>query len=141
MRRMLTLLALLASLLGAATPKDVTARWVGTWTAPEGWVYQADAVLEAGADNKVTGAIQWTLVKSPRPAEQGKLGLTGLEFVRGTFLPEAGMVRLEGWSLSDPNQILGMDRYRLILSDDGAVLGGITYHNGPWTGQILLRKQ
>ena len=133
--------ALLGPLLGAAIPKDIDARWLGNWTAPEGWVYKADAVLEVDNENKVVGAIQWTLVKSPRPEEQGKLGLTGVEFVRGVFLPEGGVVQMEGWSLDDPHHILGTDKYRLILSDDGSVLGGITYHHGPWTGQILLQKQ
>jgi hypothetical protein len=52
--------------------------------------------------------------------------MTGTEYVKGTFLPEAGVVKMEGWSLEDPNHILGTDQYRLILSDDGKVLGGIT---------------
>lgn len=120
---------------------DIAARWAGLWTAPEGWIYRADAVLEVDKENHVTGAIHWTLIKSPRPEEQGKLGLTGIEHVRGVFLPEAGVVRMEGWSLEDTNRILGTDKYRLLLSDDGQVLGGITYHHGPWNAQILLQRQ
>jgi hypothetical protein len=132
---------LLVPLLGAAAPKDLAARWHGFWTAPEGWIYEADVVLTVDASNQVSGPIQWTLIKSPRPAEQGKLGLKGIEHVRGVFLPEAGVVRLEGWSLEDTNKILGMDKYRLVLSDDGKVLGGITFHHGPWNAQILLLRE
>jgi hypothetical protein len=132
--------ALLLPPLRAASPKDLAARWIGYWTAPEGWIYRADTVLEVDNDNAVTGVIQWTLLKSPRPEEQAKLGLTGTEHVQGTFLPEAGAVRMEGVSLDDPNHILGVDKYRLILSDDAMTLGGITFHGGTWNAQILLRK-
>ena len=144
MRRALWVLfavLLLSPLLGAAAPQDLAARWHGFWTAPEGWTYEADVVLTVDAANQVSGPIHWTLLKSPRPAEQGKLGLSGIEHVRGVFLPEAGVLRLEGWSLDDPSKILGTDKYRLVLSDDGRVLGGITWHHGPWNAQILLQKQ
>ena len=125
----------------AASPQDVSATWHGYWLAPEGWVYEADMVLSADADNVVTGSIHWTLRKSPRPEEQGKLGMTGIEHVRGRLVPDAGVVRLEGVSLDDPNHILGTDKYRLILSDDAKMLGGITWHHGDWTAQILLKRQ
>jgi hypothetical protein len=131
---------LLAMSLAAASPQDVAARWLGYWTAPEGWIYRADLVLAVDPENRVTGAILWTLVKSPRPEEQAKLGLTGTEHVQGDFLPEAGVVRIEGTNLEDPSHILGLDKYRLILSDDATTLGGITSHQGTWTAQILLRK-
>jgi hypothetical protein len=133
--------AIIASSAGAATPQDLTATWHGFWIALEGWVYEADMVLAVDGGNNVTGSIQWTLRQSPRLNEQDKIGKTGVEYVKGTFLPDAGAVRMEGTLLDDPNHILGVDKYRLILSDDATVLGGITWHHGPWTGQILLHRR
>jgi hypothetical protein len=138
---LLAVIATPAATHAAATPKDLSATWHGFWTAPEGWVYEADMVLTADAGNNVTGSIHWTLRKSPRPEEQDKLGMTGIEHVKGRLLPEAGTVQMEGVALDDSNHILGMDKYRLILSDDARVLGGITWHHGDWTAQILLRRQ
>jgi hypothetical protein len=97
--------------------------------------------LAVDADDNVTGSTHWTLRKSPEEGERGKIGLTGVEHSRGIFLPNAGLLRLEGTSLDDPNTILAVDRYRLILSDDARVLGGITWHEGAWTGQMLLEKK
>ena len=141
----ITLFFLLAAVVvvpaSAAAPKDLTGNWHGFWSAPEGWLYEADMVLTVDAQNNVTGAIHWTLRKSPRPGEQGKIGLSGVENVKGIFLPECGMVRMEGMSLDDPNRVLGLDKYRLILSDDLQVLGGITAHHKLWTAQFLLKRK
>ncbi len=125
---------------GAADWNDLAGNWHGFWTAPEGWLYEADMVLMVDAQNNVTGAIHWTLRKSPRPGEQGKIGLSGVENVKGILLPECGMVRMEGISLEDPNRVLGLDKYRLILSDNLQALGGITSHHGKWTAQFLLKR-
>jgi len=125
----------------AASAKDLGGTWHGVWTADGEWVYEADMVLSVDAENNVTGSIHWTLRKSPRAAEQAKIGLTGVEYVKGLFLPDAGVVKLEGVSLDDPNHILGMDKYRLLLSDDATILGGITWHHGPWTAQFILKKK
>jgi len=127
----------------AASPADVTATWHGLWTSltDRGYLYEANLTLSADAANHVTGTIHWTLRQSPRANEQAKLNLTGVEYVKGTFFPDAGVVKMNGVSLDDPNHILGVDQYRLILSDDGKVLGGITYDHGPWTGQIQLGRQ
>lgn len=125
----------------AAAPGDLAGNWHGFWFAPEGWIYEADMALTVDARNNVTGAIQWTLRKSPRPGEQEKIGLGGVEKVKGVFLPECGMVRMEGISLEDPNRVLGLDKYRLILSDDFKVLGGITANHDLWTGQFMLKRK
>lgn len=126
---------------GAAGKKDLAATWHGFWSSPDGFLYEADLRLSVDEENNAVGSIHWTLRKSPRPQESAKIGLTGVEHVSGVFLPESGLARIEGISLDDPNQILGVDKYRLILSDDASVLGGITWNHGPWTGQILLHRQ
>jgi hypothetical protein len=49
---------------------------------------------------------------------------------------------LNGYKKDDPNTIFSLDRYRLAVSDDGLIMGGITFNNGTWTGQLnALRAQ
>ncbi len=114
--------------------------WNGHWTAPEGWVYAAAARLVVSSDQTVEGTITWTLQRSPRAEEAGKVGLTGVEHVRGTYDKQCRVVRLEGHRVDDPNEILGTDQYELVLAPSGASLGGITANHGPWTGQLLLTR-
>jgi len=141
----ITLLVLLFALStapqSAPSTRDIAGTWHGNWTSPEGFLYEAYMTLTVDGSNNVVGSIHWTLRKSPRPDLQAKIGVTGVEHVNGVFLPDAGVVRMEGTSLDDPNHILGMDKYRLIVSDDARVLGGITWDHGPWTGQFLLQRQ
>ena len=106
-----------------------------------GYVYEADAAFAVAPNNTVDGSISWTLRRSPKPEEQAKIGLTGVEHVSGIFLPDSGVLRLEGTSKDDPNIILELDKYRLILSDDASVLGGITWAGGSWEGQISLNRR
>jgi hypothetical protein len=115
--------------------------WAGQWTSPEGFIYLAELHVETAADGSAAGQINWTLGKSPRAQEQAKLGLTGVEFVKGTYNPASRTLSLDGVSKSDPNGILGLDKYRLILAENGIVLGGITWDHGSWRGLIsLVRK-
>ena len=122
--------------LPVASPK-VSGSWHGDWTSPEGFRYEADMQLTVDKDNNVTGEIHWTLRKSPRSEEQERVGLTGVEHVKGAFAPGARVLRMEGTSLDDPKHILGMDKYRLLLSDDGTRLGGSTSNHGSWPPRWL----
>lgn len=67
--------------------------------------------------------------------------MTGVEHTRGQFISNFGFLTLEGYALDDPNTILSMDRYRLVLSDDCTTLGGITRDNGDWNGQFIAKRQ
>jgi hypothetical protein len=96
--------------------------------------------LEMGADDGVQGQITWTLEQSPRKEEKSKIGLTGIEYVGGTFDPASGVLLMEGYEKDDPNTILGLDRYRLFLAENGTVIGGITWHHGEWTGLFLVES-
>ena len=71
------------------SPEDqvaIAAVWQGTWTA-DNFIYEAQLHLIPGAMNTVDGYIRWTLRRSPRANEQSRLGLKGIEYVRGTYLP------------------------------------------------------
>ncbi len=50
-------------------------------------------------------------------------------------------MRSEQRGSDDPNSVIGLDRYHLVLSDNGRVIGGITESHGSWQGVLsTLRK-
>jgi hypothetical protein len=70
-----------------------------------------------------------------------KVGSTAKESVSGEMAGE-GFFVLKGVVKEDPDNIVGLDQYRLALADNGDVIGGITRNNGSWTGQfIAVRSQ
>jgi hypothetical protein len=115
--------------------------WEGDWISPSGYWYHAEVHLQATSDRLVKGQIDWTLKKSPRPEEQSKLGLTGVEFVKGSYDPASRVLVLDGYDKTDPNVILGLDKYRLLLAENNTVLGGITWDNGSWRGLFGLSRK
>jgi hypothetical protein len=126
----------------AASPEDqaaLTSTWHGTWTA-SGFIYEAEVHLTVDQINGADGYIKWVLRQSPRPEEKDKIGLGGTEYVRGTYLSAARLLRIDGYKLDNANSVIGLDKYRLILSDDTKILGGITWNHGSWLGQLLLTR-
>ena len=121
----------------SAEASSVAGDWSGFWASLDGYFYTAELSLEMTEDGGVQGQIVWTLDQSPRKEESAKLGLTGIEYVRGTFDPASGVLLMEGYEKDDPNTILGLDRYRLVISEDGMVIGGITWHHGDWKGLFM----
>lgn len=130
-----------AQVVSSADATTVSGPWHGRWTAPEGWIYEATMRLQLTGAGSVSGEINWTLRKSPRPNEANKIGQAGIEKVRGTYYPNSGTLTLEGYDKVDPSGILGLDKYRLVISDDHRRLGGITSHHNSWTGQFLLARE
>ncbi len=127
---------------------SVAGEWRGVWTDPSGFVYSAEVTLSTGprcitcastGDASIQGHIVWTLQKAGTNAPAGyaaSVGLTGTEFVKGEMKGD-GFFVLEGYQKNDPHNIIGLDRYRLALAENGLVIGGITLDNGPWTGQLI----
>ena len=130
------------AMAAASVSTAATGEWHGMWTAPGGWLYEADMQISAGLADNITADIHWTLRAAPtaQTAYQGKIGMTGVEHTKGVFLPGDGVVKMEGVSLDDPNSILGMDKYRLIMSDDGSTLGGITWDQGAWDALFMAKR-
>jgi hypothetical protein len=129
-----------AQTITAAEQAAVAGPWSGRWTAPEGWLYEAAMTLRVAASGTVDGEINWTMRKSPRPADQKKLGMSGMELIRGTYHAASGAFVLEGYDKKDPNTILGLDKYRLIASDDRMTLAGVTAHHDRWNAQFWLTR-
>jgi hypothetical protein len=113
--------------------------WEGEWTGG-GFAYEARMALSVTSDGEVQGSIAWTLRAAPREPESGKVGSSGTEFVRGKFLPDAQLLVLEGHEKEDPDNIIGLDQYRLLVSEARRTMGGLTRHHGPWDGRFFLTR-
>ena len=120
----------------------IQASWVGYWDAFDapGYLYAARMSLQLGGDNSIEGSIAWTLRSAPPGKDQGKIGIQGVEHVRGHFDPHARLLSFEGYTKDDPNNVIGLDRYRILLSENGSALGGITWANGHWQGHFYLHR-
>jgi hypothetical protein len=73
---------------------------------------------------------------TPQEAKQSKIGLTAVEYIKGSYNPETRMLMMEGYRKDDPNDIISLDKYRLILSEDNRSLGGATWNHGRWRGRL-----
>jgi len=122
------------------TTMDLSGTWQGQWTSPAGFLYTTTLTLKVTPDGLATGNFVWMLKRSPRPDEQSKLGMTGTEYVSGRTNTTARTVTLAGNRKDDPSNVIGLDRYKMVVSDDGRVMGGITDNHGDWQGQIILSK-
>ena len=125
---------------GPTQAPSLAGSWQGIWDSPNGSVYTAIVQLNVTADGTVDGSISWTLKDTRRHDLATKVGQSGVEFVHGTYDPRCRVLALAGYKLDDPQQILGMDRYELILAENGAGLGGVTANGGAWTGMFSLRR-
>lgn len=115
--------------------------WLGEWRDAEGNAYGFEIrINESGSE--VSGSIVWILKESRRPDLQAKLGLSGIEHIRGKYDSETRLLEFEGYREDDPHEIIGMDKYKLVMSADGQSLSGQTYDQGSWKGQLSgSRKQ
>ncbi len=127
-----------AQTVSATEQAELAGPWHGSWTGAG--FYEAVINLRVGATGATSGEINWTLRKSPRPAERGKIGMTGVELVRGNYYANRGTSILEGYEKNDPNGILGLDKYRLVVGDSRRTMGGITRHQNAWTSQFFLSR-
>ena len=118
--------------------------WSGTWNSPNGSGYSAIAKFTAAPDGAVEGSITWTLTETRRADLSPKIGQSGTEYVRGTFDAHCRVAVLAGYKLDDPQHILGMDHYQLILAPNGQGFGGVTGNDqgkgDTWTGMVSLRR-
>ncbi len=118
----------------------LTSPWKGYWISPKGFLFTANVRLRIAQNNSVEGEIAWVMERSPREEDKAKLGIGATEYVRGSYDPRARILRLEGYRKDDPNQVIGLDKYHLVLADSNQVLGGITWNHGSWQGLISLAR-
>ena len=140
----LLILALLTAKPLSSQAPSPAGTWRGTWDSPNGSVYTAVAQLTVTADGSLDGSITWTLTDTRRADLAPRVGQTGIEYVHGTFDARCRVATFEGYKLDDPQNILGMDHYKLVLAPNGAGLGGVTGNDegsgDTWTGMLSLRR-
>lgn len=113
--------------------------WHGTWYG-DGYVYIAELELASKVPGTVEGKIRWTLESAGREADEAKVGKSAVEHVRGTYTAGSGKVEFTGFAKDDPDQIIGLDSYRVEVGDFGDILYGETSAHGTWSGRIALRR-
>lgn len=138
-------LILLGGLACPAQTVSVTGEWRGFWTNPAGQVFTAVMTLETGSGCKtcaviseggIRGKIVWTLRKAGTNVTTDSAGMTFTELVKGEMKGK-GLLALNGYEIDDPSPMKDIDQYRLAISDNGKVVGGITLNGGSWTGQFI----
>jgi hypothetical protein len=117
----------------------LTGPWKGTWNGNR-FSYEAIMTLAVNADGHVDGSIKWTLRASPNERASQLIGQSGIENVRGTYYPDSGTLSLQGYGKADPNGIVELDQYLLVVSPTRMTMGGITGEHGAWNGQFFLAR-
>ena len=91
-------------------------------------------------DTIVTADILWTYIaidstdKASMEYYQNKKGRMGIEYIKGKYSPITHDFIFEGISKTDPDLIIGLDKYILKLSLNKQVIYGETYSNGDKDG-------
>lgn len=95
--------------------------------------------LTVDSTGQAQGEIRWTMTRSPKPEDYSRIGLTATEYVRGTMQgPDS--LHIDGYAKDDPEEVIGLDRYRLQVSRSGRWLYGPTWAHGKWTGRFFATR-
>lgn len=79
---------------------------------------------------KFSGEIYWTLQRHMNPKKSHKAGATATEYVQGVFNPATQTLKLSGYREDDPQNIIVLDKYTLVLAENNLSLSGISKTNG-----------
>lgn len=116
-------------------------KWKGQWSTDSGTLLDFELTLSDTQNNGVDGQIKWTLRRTVRPDKMDKIGQSAVEYVRGTFDPATGLIKMSGYTKDDPNNVLVMvDDYKLTVSPDGKTLSGVAKNGGKWNGHVRLSR-
>jgi hypothetical protein len=113
--------------------------WQGQWTNGKGSAFGQQFTLKDDGNGKITGQVVHTLQQTINPQKAGKIGLTAVEYVQGTYDPNTRIITMSGIRKDDPNDLIILDKYRLSLSSDNSTIAGATV-GGKTRGQITLRR-
>jgi hypothetical protein len=117
--------------------------WHVAWTEPtgSGSLYEANMSLVVDRSNMVQGEIFWTLRDAQRADMRAVVGRAAVEYVRGSYDPMSGVLVFEGYAKDDPSNVIGLDGYRLLLSENGNALAGVTRTGGTWQGVLYAYRK
>ncbi|CAN5714498.1 hypothetical protein BH20ACI4_BH20ACI4_14970 [soil metagenome] len=110
-------------------------RWKGEWTSPNGNLYIADVNLNDDGANNFSGQIVYTL-KQTKTRATDKSDKSAIEHIEGIFNPITRLLMVKGVRKDDPNNIIILDEYQLILSEDNQVLDGKSKN-----GRLNIKRQ
>ena len=105
------------------------------------YVFEFDLLLKHKESDLVEGYFIWKVVRydegslMSKKHYENKLGTTGKEFLKGNYNPNTQEYTLKGFKKEDPNNIIGLDTYRLKVDENGDI-GGTTRTSGSWQGRI-----
>jgi hypothetical protein len=120
---------------------DPTGRWKGKWSTKSGTLLDIEINLAEIRNFGLDGQIRWTLRRTVREDKMDKVGLSAVEFVRGSYDPTTGSVRMTGYKKDDPDNVLVMlDEYNLKVSANGRKLTGVARNGGKWNGYLDLSR-
>jgi hypothetical protein len=120
---------------------DPTGRWTGEWSTKSGTLLDIEISLAETRNYGLDGQIRWTLRRTARNDKLDKIGLSATEFVRGSYDPVTGSVRMTGYKKDDPYNVLVMlDEYSLKVSPNGRKLTGVARNGGKWNGSLDLSR-
>ena len=71
---------------------------------------------------------------------RNKKGKMGIEYATGVYSPSNRDIVIQGQVKSDPDLIIGLDKYLLKFSSDEQVIYGKTYSNGDKDGLVYFIK-
>ena len=113
--------------------------WQGQWTNGKGSAFGQQLTLKDDGNGRLSGQVVHTLQQTANPQKMGKIGLTAVEYVQGTYDPTTRLISLSGVRKDDPNDLIILDKYRLSLSGDNSTIAGATV-GGKSGGRISLRR-
>lgn len=125
-------------------------KYVGEWISPNrGYTYKFKITLKIIGDPKeeiqsvpIEGYILWSLEKAPEGSHiLHRIGDYGREFVKGTFQRDKRQMEFEGVRKDvSAEGLIGLDKYRITLSEDGQSFHGITLGNDQLWANIMEGK-
>lgn len=127
---------------GAQAPLETATAWDCIWLeAGTDNLFECEMFLTVAPDGSLSGSIHWTVTRGPMPYYDGKLGLSAVEYIIGTYVQAAGTMEFRGTSKDDAHEIIGLDVYRLEVSSDGRWLFGPTASNETWKGRFHAHRR
>jgi outer membrane protein OmpA-like peptidoglycan-associated protein len=141
----------LICMLGFSTVQaQLFTHWKGEWTAEgSSYLYTLEMELEANGNWDVQGKMTWTLEKADESDAvtfaylKTRIGKTAIEYVKGKYNPSTRTYTLKGIRNQDPDYIITLEKYDLLVSEDGYHITGKTDHHGTWEGRVncwLLKR-
>lgn len=113
--------------------------WSGDLSYPSGASFSGQADLTDEGGGRVRGQIVWTFIRGGNRSRAEKVGLSATEFVQGNYDAATRTLLLKGYSKSDANDLIILDKYRLILGEDNRRMNGYSF-GGKTRGNFNLRK-